>query len=51
MFLVIYLHDEKSVGSNIFCSNVLCDEKISKILNSSFVCWGWDITTVFNRKK
>ena len=50
-YTAIYLHNEKSFGSNIFCSEVLCKDRISKILNASFLCWGWDITTCFNRNK
>jgi len=47
----IYLHHDKSVISNVFCSQMLCTEAVSQLLNTNFVCWAWDMTTAHNKNK
>ena len=45
----MYLHSDRSVISNIFCTQVLCDESVVSYLNSNFVNYAWDLTTEANR--
>lgn len=42
--LSIYLHSDKTVFCNIFCSKTLCDENIVNFLASNYIVWPWDIT-------
>ena len=43
--LGIYLHNDSTVFSNIFCSKTLCDENIVNFLATNFTVWPWDLTT------
>jgi len=49
--LAIYLHHDKSVMSNVFCSQMLCTEAVSQLLNANFLSWAWDMTTAHNKNK
>jgi len=49
--LAIYLHHEKSIQANIFCSQILCKEATSTFLNEHFLSWGWDLTSDANKKR
>ena len=43
--LLLYLHHDRSILSNVFCSQLLCSESIVNYLSLNFICWGWDLTT------
>lgn len=42
--LGIYLHSDKTIFHNIFCSKALCDENVVNFLCANFVVWPWDLT-------
>eukprot|EP00040_Diaphanoeca_grandis_P027603 m.157359 g.157359 ORF g.157359 m.157359 type:complete len:623 (-) comp31052_c3_seq3:79-1947(-) len=43
--VIVYLHSDSSMETNIFCSEVLASEDVRTFLNEHFVLWGWDMTT------
>ena len=47
--LVIYLHHEKSIVSNIFCEKLLRDPAVVQQLDARCVLWPWDVTDEPNR--
>ncbi|KAG1654500.1 FAS-associated factor 1 [Nymphon striatum] len=49
--LLIYLHHDSSVLSNVFCTQLLCSETIVSYLTSNFIVWGWDLTFKSNKTK
>ncbi|CAD5111735.1 DgyrCDS1017 [Dimorphilus gyrociliatus] len=49
--LAVYLHHEKSISVNVFCSEILCSSAVVPTLSSSFVTWGWDCTIEANKNK
>ncbi|XP_022101675.1 FAS-associated factor 1-like isoform X2 [Acanthaster planci] len=49
--LAIYIHTDKSVQSNVFCSQLLCAESIVNFLTQNFVTWAWDITADENKDR
>ncbi|CAB3404903.1 unnamed protein product [Caenorhabditis bovis] len=49
--LAIYIHNEKSIASNIFPTQVLCTEAISSLLRHQYIFWPWDITSDSNFMK
>ncbi|XP_002734494.1 FAS-associated factor 1-like [Saccoglossus kowalevskii] len=49
--LAVYIHHEKSVQSNVFCSQVMCAETVVSYLSQNFVTWAWDITGDENKAK
>ncbi|XP_044746022.1 FAS-associated factor 1 [Coccinella septempunctata] len=49
--LAIYLHHDKSVLTNVFCSQLLGFESVMEMLDHYFVLWGWDITFPSNARK
>ncbi|KJE93996.1 hypothetical protein CAOG_08808 [Capsaspora owczarzaki ATCC 30864] len=49
--LFFYLHSDTSAESNVFCSQVLCDEAIVRYLTENFVIWGWDNTTASRQRQ
>ena len=42
--LLIYLHHDRSILSNIFCSQLLCAESVVNLLSANFISWAWDLT-------
>ncbi|CAF1374925.1 unnamed protein product [Rotaria sordida] len=42
--LVMYLHHERSIGTHLFCSNILPNSNIVEYLNKNFVVWVYDRT-------
>lgn len=43
--MLIYLHHDRSIASNIFCSKVLCSSVMSTFLEeNSLQIWPWDVT-------
>ncbi|XP_065834232.1 FAS-associated factor 1-like [Oscarella lobularis] len=49
--LVVYVHHDFSIQSNVFCSTVLCSAPVVQYLNDNFVTWGWDVTHKTNEKR
>ncbi|XP_070563690.1 FAS-associated factor 1-like [Ptychodera flava] len=49
--LAIYIHNDNSVQSNVFCSQVMCSETIASYLNQNFVTWAWDISADEHKAK
>ncbi|XP_033636395.1 FAS-associated factor 1-like [Asterias rubens] len=49
--LAIYIHSDKSVQSNVFCSQLLCAESIVNFLTQNFVTWAWDVTAEENKER
>ncbi|RXG58038.1 FAS-associated factor 1 [Armadillidium vulgare] len=47
--LAIYIHHDKSVSANVFCSQSLCQQSVVDYLSTNFVIWGWDITHESNK--
>ncbi|KAG7456801.1 hypothetical protein MATL_G00239710 [Megalops atlanticus] len=49
--LAIYLHNDDSVLSNIFCSQMLCAETVVSYLCQNFITWAWDVTKEANKSR
>ncbi|XP_066547736.1 FAS-associated factor 1 [Amia ocellicauda] len=49
--LAIYLHNDESVLTNVFCSQMLCAESIVSYLSQNFITWAWDVTKEANRAR
>ncbi|XP_054764516.2 FAS-associated factor 1-like [Lytechinus pictus] len=49
--LAVYVHHDKSVQSNVFCSQLMCSDSIVNFLNQNFVTWAWDMTSPKNRER
>ncbi|XP_033103546.1 FAS-associated factor 1-like [Anneissia japonica] len=49
--LAIYLHHDRSVQVNVFCSQLLCAESIVSFLSHHFVTWAWDLTLDINKAR
>lgn len=49
--LAVYLHHDRSVLSNVFCTQLLCFESVVQYLNANFLVWGWDMTHPTNRNR
>ncbi|BES91746.1 Fas-associated factor [Nesidiocoris tenuis] len=47
--LGIYLHHDRSVLSNVFCTELLGARSVLETFNNFFVLWGWDLTNEANR--
>ncbi|XP_026478148.1 FAS-associated factor 1 [Ctenocephalides felis] len=47
--LGVYLHHDKSVLSNVFCTQLLGFESVIDALSRHFVVYGWDFTNPNNR--
>lgn len=47
--LALYLHHDRSVLTNVFCSQLLGYETIIAELNSNFIVYGWDLTYETNK--
>lgn len=47
--LAIYIHNEKSISANIFCSQILCSTAIVTFLSENCISWGFDITEYENK--
>ena len=46
--VVVYLHHDRSISSNIFCQQILCSESISEFLTKNYLTWAWDMTMPTN---
>lgn len=49
--LAIYLHHDRSIQSNVFCSQLLCAPSVVEYMANHCVIWAWDVTSDFNRKR
>jgi FAS-associated factor 2 len=49
--VLVYIHHDKSLLSNIFCLNVFCTEIIIDYLLENYIVWPWDITYESNRNR
>jgi hypothetical protein len=49
--LLIYVNNDKSVYTNLFCKQLLCNEKTIEYLMDNYVLWAWDITFESNARK
>lgn len=49
--MAVYLHHEKAISVNVFCSTILSSPVVVSTLTSSFVTWGWDCTIEANKNK
>uniref|UniRef100_A0AAY4C5D1 UBX domain-containing protein n=1 Tax=Denticeps clupeoides TaxID=299321 RepID=A0AAY4C5D1_9TELE len=49
--LAIYLHNDESVLSNVFCSQMMCAESIVSYLSQNFTTWAWDVTKEANKAR
>lgn len=47
--LALYIHNDKSVLANVFCTQLLGAESVRGCLSDSFVVWGWDVTHDSNK--
>lgn len=49
--LAIYLHNDDSVLSNVFCSQMMCADSIVSYLGQNFITWAWDVTKEANKAR
>ncbi|CAF3753984.1 unnamed protein product [Adineta steineri] len=49
--LLIYVNNDKSIYTNLFCKQLLCNDKIIEYLMSNYVLWAWDVTYESNGQK
>ncbi|CAF3399674.1 unnamed protein product [Rotaria socialis] len=49
--LVLYIHHDRSIATEIFCRHVLCAEKITNYLAGNFIVWAWDRTNDINYQR
>jgi len=49
--MLVYLHHDGSVLSNVFCSQLLCTESVVNYLSMNYITWAWDLTFHIHRLK
>lgn len=49
--IFIYIHHDSSVLSNVFCSQLLCNDSVVNYLSMNFITWAWDVTFQEHRIK
>ncbi|CAF1061974.1 unnamed protein product [Rotaria sordida] len=49
--VLVYIHHDRSIFSNIFCLNIFCSEIIIEYLLENYIVWPWDITFELNKNK
>lgn len=49
--LAVYLHNDDSVLSNVFCSQMMCADSIVSYLSQNFITWAWDVTKEANKAR
>ncbi|CAF3870124.1 unnamed protein product [Rotaria magnacalcarata] len=47
---LLYVNNDKSVYSNLFCKQLLCNEKMIDYLMNNYVLWAWDVTFKSNEQ-
>lgn len=50
-YLAIYIHNEKSISANIFCSQILCSTEIVNFLSENCISWAFDVTEYENKHR
>jgi len=48
--LAVYIHNERSIQSNIFCTQILCSSSINSFLAENCIVWGFDVTNLNNKQ-
>ncbi|CAF0835411.1 unnamed protein product [Rotaria sordida] len=48
---LIYVNNDKGIYTNLFCKQLLCNEKIIDYLMNNYVLWAWDVTFKANEQK
>jgi len=48
--LAVYIHNERSIQSNIFCAQILCAPSINTFLMDNCIVWGFDVTNLNNKQ-
>ena len=46
----MYIHNERSIQSNIFCTQILCASSINEFLLENCIVWGFDVTNLNNKQ-
>ncbi|XP_052460615.1 FAS-associated factor 1 [Carassius gibelio] len=49
--LAIYLHNDDSILSNLFCSKMMCAGSMMSYLSQNFITWAWDVTKEANKAR
>lgn len=49
--LLVYLHHDGSILTNVFCSQLICSDTIVNYISGNFVVWAWDMTHDTNRTR
>lgn len=49
--LLVYLHDDRVLEAQLFCTEVLCHALVAAVLNANFVAWGCDVTRPHGRDR
>ncbi|XP_048579867.1 FAS-associated factor 1 [Nematostella vectensis] len=49
--LLLYLHHDGSILTNVFCSQLLCADTIINYISNNFVIWAWDMTLDTNKAR
>ncbi|CAF3792056.1 unnamed protein product [Rotaria sordida] len=42
--VLVYIHHDQNMFSNIFCSDIFCSKIIIEYLRENYIVWPWDIT-------
>ena len=50
IYSAVYIHNERSIQSNIFCTQILCAKSINEFLQTNCIAWGFDITNLNNKQ-
>ncbi|CAF1535741.1 unnamed protein product [Adineta ricciae] len=48
--VLVYIHNDNSLFTDVFCANVLCSEKVIDYLLDNYFLWPWDVTLNINKK-
>ena len=51
LILAVYIHNERSIQSNIFCSQILSSNAIVSFLGENCISWGFDVTNLNNKQR
>ncbi|CAF2677035.1 unnamed protein product [Rotaria sp. Silwood2] len=47
--VLVYIHNDESLLSNIFCKTIFCSTTIIDYLLENYIVWPWDITFQSNK--
>lgn len=48
---LIYVNNDKSIYTNLFCKQLLCLDKIIEYLMNNYILWAWDVTFESNARR